>query len=115
MRLKQFVIPKAEGDTEPTILVVSAFRGGGNINQNLPRWRGEFAGGAKEAVTAGKSPQGPYVIAVLTGTHRGSSFARRKEPLENGTVATLVRPNLSPPPPKHSGPQSAQTSKPKRK
>ena len=91
LRLTQFVLPKAEGDGEPTELVISAFPGGGTIEQNLPRWVGEFdRAGLKVKTTKGTSPQGPYVVGDLTGTHRGSSFARREKPLENGRVLTII-------------------------
>ena len=91
LRLTQFLLPKAEGDDEKTELVISAFPGGGTIAQNLPRWIGEFnRSGLKVKTTKGKSPQGPYVVGDLTGTHQGSSFNRRSAPLENGRVLTII-------------------------
>lgn len=91
LRLTQFLLPKAEGDNEKTELVISAFPGGGTIAQNLPRWIGEFnRSGLKVKTTKGKSPQGPYVVGDLTGTHLGSSFNRRSAPLENGRVLTII-------------------------
>jgi hypothetical protein len=91
LRLTQFLLPQVDGDDEKTELVISAFPGGGTIEQNLPRWVGEFdRAGLKVKTTKGTSPQGPYVVGDLTGTHRGSSFARRQKPLENGRVLTII-------------------------
>lgn len=91
LRLTQFALPKAEGDSEPAELAVFVFPGGGTIEQNLPRWVREFdPQGLKVKTTKGTSSQGPYVVGDLTGTHRGSSFNRRPRPLENGRVLAII-------------------------
>ena len=91
MRAAQFAIPKAEGDTVGTELAVFVMPGGGSFTQNLPRWTGEFKSGTlKVKAHTGKCPQGEYTITELTGTHVGSSFAPRPEPLEDGAMVTLI-------------------------
>jgi gluconolactonase len=90
LRLTQFVIPKSEGDKEPTELVVSSFAGGG-VDQNLPRWTGEFASeGRGVKLTSGKAKQGEYILADVTGTHIGTAFARRPQPLEDARLLAIV-------------------------
>ena len=91
LRLTQFALPKAEGDTEKAELAVFVFPGGGTIEQNLPRWVNEFERSTlKVKTTKGTSSQGPYVVGDLTGTHRGSSFSRRPKPLENGRIIGII-------------------------
>jgi hypothetical protein len=91
LRLTQFALPKAEGDTENTELAVFVFPGGGTIEQNLPRWVSEFNRSTlKVKTTKGNSSQGPYVVGDLSGTHVGSSFSRRPKPLENGRVIGVI-------------------------
>ncbi|MBI1313637.1 hypothetical protein GC176_20285 [bacterium] len=91
LRLTQFALPKAEGDTEETELAVFVFPGGGTIEQNLPRWVSEFDRSTlKVKTTKGLSPQGQYVVGDLSGTHVGSSFNRRPKPLENGRVIGII-------------------------
>lgn len=91
LRLAQFVLPKAKDDKEDTTLVISAFPGGGGIEQNLPRWVGEFSPeGRSVKMTSGKCMQGDYVVVDLKGTHLGSSFARRKTPLEDARMLSVL-------------------------
>lgn len=43
LRLHQFLVPKADGDTENAELVVFSFGGGGGSNEdNVKRWKGQF-------------------------------------------------------------------------
>ena len=84
LRLAQFLIPPAEGDEHPTELVISSFPGGGGgIDANLKRWTDQFsAEGRKVKITAGKSPQGNYVVHNVTGTYlfsAGGPFAGGKK------------------------------------
>ncbi|MCC7419651.1 MAG: hypothetical protein IT428_05185 [Planctomycetaceae bacterium] len=91
LRLAQFAIPKAEGDKEATSLVISSFPGGGGVDQNLPRWVGEFSpDGRSMKMTSGKSKQGEYVVVDLKGTHIGTSFARRPEPLPGARMLAVL-------------------------
>lgn len=90
LRLAQFVLPKAEGDKEATSLVISAFPGGGGVDQNLPRWLGEFSpDGRSVKMTSGKSKQGEYILVDIKGTHVGSSFAKRPAPLEDARMLSV--------------------------
>ncbi len=92
LRLAQFDMPLAEGDSAPTELVVSSFGGGGGgLEQNLPRWTGEFVSeGRTMKITTGKSPQGEYSVVDVTGTHLGTSFAKRPKPLEKARLLVVV-------------------------
>jgi hypothetical protein len=92
LRKAQFEIPAAERDREPTELVVFFFGGAsGTFAQNHERWRGEFdPRGLRIKLTQGESPQGDYVVADLRGTHVGSAFARRPQPLEDARMLMLV-------------------------
>lgn len=91
MRAAQFAIPNAKGDKGKTELAVFVMPGGGSFAQNLPRWTREFkAATLKVKAHKGKCPQGEYTITELTGTHVGSSFAPRAEPIENGAMVTLI-------------------------
>lgn len=90
LRAAQFEVPKAEGDKETVHLIISNFRGGGGgVDPNIKRWRGEFQD-LKIKLTRGKSKQGEYVFADLSGTHVGSSFRRRPKPLEDARMLGVV-------------------------
>lgn len=91
LRAAQFAIPNAKGDKGKTELAVFVMPGGGSFAQNLPRWTREFkAATLKVKAHKGECPQGEYTITELTGTHVGSSFAPRAEPIENGAMVTLI-------------------------
>ncbi|MFN0197710.1 MAG: hypothetical protein ACKVT0_13280 [Planctomycetaceae bacterium] len=92
LRLGQFGVPASEGDGEGGQVVVSSFPGGGGgVDMNIPRWLGEFsADGRSIKVKSGTSAQGEYVIADVQGTHVGSSFSRRKVPLEDARLLVVV-------------------------
>ncbi|MDA0835262.1 MAG: hypothetical protein O2955_21375 [Planctomycetota bacterium] len=92
LRLGQLGIPAAEGDDEGGELVISSFQGGGGgVDMNIPRWIGEFSPeGRSIKVKTGKAEQGEYALADLNGTHLGTSFNRRKEPLENARMLVVV-------------------------
>lgn len=69
LRLGQFKLPAAEGETEITELAVfPPF--GGSVNENLMRWEGQFSGAEKKS-TKGKTAEGkPYYLLDLTGTYK---------------------------------------------
>lgn len=92
LRLAQFDLPAPEGVDEETELVVYSFGGaGGGLQQNLPRWIGEFESeGRKLKVTAGESPQGDYVVVDVQGAHIGPVFRRREKPLENARLLSVI-------------------------
>ncbi len=72
MRAAQFLWPAGEGDTRQTRLVVYHFgeRGGGSIEANLERWRGQFEPGAVERSAEYTTASGARVHAIdLTGTY----------------------------------------------
>ena len=69
MRLAQFEIPAVKGDSEPGEFVVFFFQGGGGgVDANLSRWIDQFdPKGRKANITRGKSTQGNYYLADITG------------------------------------------------
>ncbi len=71
MRVAQFEVPAAEGDTEPGELVYFFFAGGaGGVKANLQRWIDQFeAKDRKVKLTKGKSAHGSYYLAEVTGTY----------------------------------------------
>lgn len=82
MRVAQFKVDPAEGDTEPAELVLFAFKGGGgSVKDNLVRWQAQFQdkdGKPPEITTEvrkGKNAEvtfaaasGRYVAAVTPGS-----------------------------------------------
>ncbi|HUE16790.1 MAG TPA: hypothetical protein VMR25_21620 [Planctomycetaceae bacterium] len=71
MRLTQFGVPKAGGDSEGAEFVVYYFGagGGGDVDANVHRWIKQFQPQARKLkLTAGKCPQGEYVLVDLRGT-----------------------------------------------
>ena len=71
LRAGQFQLPAVASDKDGAELVVYFFGGaGGGVNANLQRWIGQFAAqGRKVKITSGKSAQGPYYLAEVTGTY----------------------------------------------
>ena len=74
MRLAQFEIPAVKGDKDPGELVFFYFPGGaGGVKANLERWINQFeAKGRKVKLTKGKSTQGNYYLAEVTGAYNKS-------------------------------------------
>jgi gluconolactonase len=72
LRLAQFVIPKAEGDSEAGELVISPPIGG-TPEANIQRWIGQFEADGREAkMTEGTAPDGKYILVNLKGTFKKS-------------------------------------------
>jgi len=92
LRKAQFRIPAIKGDRETPELVIYYFGGGGgSLESNLRRWISEFQSrGLKMKITTGKSSQGDYAIADLRGTHLGPSFKRRKTPLKDARMLSVM-------------------------
>jgi len=92
LRKAQFRIPPVKGDREAPELVVYYFGGGGgSLESNLRRWIGEFRSrGRKMKITTGKSTQGDYAVVDLQGTYLGPSFKRRKTPLKNARMLSVM-------------------------
>ena len=74
MRLAQFEIPAVKGDKDPGELVFFYFPGGaGGVKANLERWINQFdAKDRKVKLTKGKSTQGNYFLAEVTGAYNKS-------------------------------------------
>jgi hypothetical protein len=70
MRVAQFAVPKAKGDSEGAQMVVFYFGGeGGSVNANVERWINQFKqNDRKTKLTSGKSSLGDYVLVDLSGT-----------------------------------------------
>ena len=72
MRVAQFLLPRADGDTEDAQLIVFHFKamegGGGGVESNLARWRGQFTtadGKPIESVKASSVASGDVAIKVF--------------------------------------------------
>jgi hypothetical protein len=82
-RLAQFQIPGDAADDEPAELVVYYFGGGatGGVAANVQRWVDQFQPqGRKVDVSQGKSENGEYVLANISGTWKkpdGPPFAQK--------------------------------------
>lgn len=94
-RVAQFKIDAAEGDKEGAELVITQFGGGGGgVDDNIKRWIGQFeAKERKVKVTKGKSTQGEYIIADVTGTYLkpdGPPFAQKTKPTPGSRVLNVM-------------------------
>ena len=70
LRLAQFNVPAAEGDSAGAeVVVFPPF--GGSVNANVQRWVGQFESEGRELKTVkGKAEQGEYVLVELKGTYK---------------------------------------------
>lgn len=94
-RVAQFKIDAAEGDKEGAELVITQFGGGGGgIDDNIKRWVNQFeAKDRKSKVTKGKSAQGEYIVADVTGTYLkpdGPPFAQKTKPTPGSRVINVM-------------------------
>jgi gluconolactonase len=70
LRLAEFEIPAAEGDTEAGELTLSG-PFGGSVAQNVERWVAQFAPEGRESkITTGTGTQGKYVFVDLKGSYK---------------------------------------------
>lgn len=95
LRLAQFQMPKAEGDEQPTELVVSYFGGrAGGVDANVRRWIGQFASAGRTAnVVKGESPQGTYYLVDISGTYNmpvGPPIRRQTKELPNARMLAII-------------------------
>lgn len=95
LRLAQFDIPNADGDKEPTELVISSFGGGGGGAQaNVDRWIQQFQPKERTAkVTTGTSPQGEYIFVDVSGTYKkpiGPPIAGKFEDLPDARMLGVI-------------------------
>jgi gluconolactonase len=95
LRLAEFAIPPAEGDKEPTEMVVSHFGGGGGgVDANIDRWIGQFASDGRQAkVAKGESKQGAYYFVDIAGTYNmpvGPPILRQSKPLSDARMLGVI-------------------------
>lgn len=94
-RVAQFKIGAAEGDKEGAELVITQFGGGGGgVDDNIKRWIGQFEAKDRQVkVTKGKSAQGEYIVADVTGTYLkpdGPPFAQKTKPTPGSRVLNVM-------------------------
>jgi len=95
-RLAQFTIPKSAGDPEDAEFVVFFFGagGGGGPEANIQRWINQFkSGNRKQKLTSGKSSQGEYILADLSGTWNkpiGPPIAQKSVEMPNARVVSVI-------------------------
>ena len=95
MRLAEFEVPAAEGDTELGEFVVFHFENGaGSVAANIQRWVNQFdKEGRKEKIVSGESPQGKYTLVDLTGTYNksiGPPIQKKSKRLEDWRVLNVM-------------------------
>jgi hypothetical protein len=82
MRIAEFVLPKAEGDTEDASLIVYYFGGtGGSVQANIDRWLGQIA-----------QPDGRPTKQVATVTERRVNGMAMTHVDATGTLVAEVSP-----------------------
>lgn len=94
MRLTQFKIDPAEGDTEPAELVLFAFKGGGGtVRANLERWQAQFVdkdGNPPEMATeTRKSKSGDVTFAETSGRYVAAMTPGSPEKFDKGNWRLL--------------------------
>ena len=95
LRLGQFKIKAAEGDKEPTELVIFNFGGGGGaVQANIQRWVGQFgAEGRTAKILTGKSTQGDYIAVDISGTYNlpvGPPIRRQTKEAKGYRMVALI-------------------------
>jgi gluconolactonase len=93
LRLAEFSIPAAEGDTEASELVVfPPF--GGSVEQNVSRWVTQFEGeGRQVRMRKGASTHGDYVLVDMQGTYKkpvGPPIQGRTAAVENYRMLAVI-------------------------
>lgn len=94
--LAQFIIPKVTGDPENAEFVVFFFGpgGGGGPAANVDRWIKQFQPqDRKVKLTSGKSAQGEYILADITGTWNkpiGPMVAGKTVEVPNARVLSVL-------------------------
>ena len=95
LRLAQFAIPAAEGDSEAAELAIFSFKGGGGgVNANVQRWIDQFLPEGREVnLYTGVSKQGKYALVDIKGTYKkpiGPPIQQKTEPLEGARMLGVV-------------------------
>jgi hypothetical protein len=84
LRLAQFAIPKAMGDTEDGELALFNFGAGGGAKANIDRWVGQFQTAEREvSVHEGALETGRYFFVEISGTYNkpsGPPITRQTKP-----------------------------------
>lgn len=93
LRLAQFNVPAAEGDTAGAeVVVFPPF--GGSVNANVQRWVGQFESEGRELKTLkGKTDQGEYVLVELKGTYKkpvGPPIQQKTEPTAGSKMVAVI-------------------------
>jgi len=95
LRAGQFQLPATGKDKDNAELVVYFFGGaGGGVDANLKRWIGQFIPqGRKVVMATGKSPQGPYYVAEVTGTYNkpiGPPIRQQTKPTPGSRMVAVI-------------------------
>ena len=94
MRALQFGIPAGDGDQRPAELAVFNFKGGGSVDQNIKRWIDQFdAAGRKQQLFEGKTANGRYWLANISGTYNksiGPPFLRKTQSEPGSRVLAMI-------------------------
>lgn len=95
-RLAQFSVPKVAGEKEDAEFVVFFFGagGGGGVDANVHRWINQFQSqGRTVKLVSGKSAQGDYVLADLSGTWNkpiGPPVMQKTVEMTNARVLSVI-------------------------
>ena len=95
LRAGQFQLPATGKDKDKAELVVYFFGGArGGVDANLKRWIGQFIPqGRKVVMATGKSPQGPYYVAEVTGTYNkpiGPPIRQQTKPTPGSRMVAVI-------------------------
>ena len=83
----EFAVPAAEGDSEAGRFTAGAM--GGGVKENIARWQGQFASGAKSTSKTAKVAGYDVHFVDLSGTYVGSPFMKI-EPKEKYRMLAAV-------------------------
>jgi hypothetical protein len=83
----EFAVPAAEGDSEAGRFTAGAM--GGGVKDNIARWQGQFASGAKSATKTAKVAGYDVHFVDLSGTYVGSPFMKI-EPKESYRMLAAI-------------------------
>ncbi|MBD3673505.1 MAG: hypothetical protein HUJ26_08255 [Planctomycetaceae bacterium] len=94
LRLAQFSVKPAEGESDAEIVVYSFGGGGGGVAANVSRWVKQFdAEGREVTVTEGKSKAGEYVLVDIAGTYNkpiGPPIRQQTEKAPNSRMLAAI-------------------------
>lgn len=94
LRVAEFDIPLAEGDSFVEFYIAAFGGGGGGVKANVDRWIGQFqADGREVKVYKGNSEQGPYVLVDIKGTFNrsiGPPIQMKTMPVEEARMLALI-------------------------